>query len=116
MTEVGSSHHVSANGRLADLNAELENLAMDPRCTPQRVGCTHLPDQLTNLAMYFRSSGAAGSRAPAPVKAEALTVPLDHGCRFDQQHGSQAPWPQPIEPDPEYAIGQAQPWTQALTR
>jgi|HubBroStandDraft_6_1064221.scaffolds.fasta_scaffold1679264_1 hypothetical protein len=38
-------------------------------------------------------------------------VPLDHGRWFDQQHGPQAARPQPVEPDPKYAIGQAEPRT-----
>jgi hypothetical protein len=35
---------------LADLDAELEQFAMDPRRTPKRVGEVHLPNQIPNLA------------------------------------------------------------------
>jgi hypothetical protein len=35
---------------------------------------------------------------------ESLTVPLDHRCRLDQNHRLQAARPQPVEPDPNYAI------------
>ena len=31
-------------------------------------------------------------------------MPLDHGGRLHQHHEVQAPWPDPVEPDPEYAI------------
>jgi hypothetical protein len=47
-----SSHHVLRDGGLADFDAELEQLAVDPGCTPQRVGAAHLPNQVTNLAVH----------------------------------------------------------------
>src|SRR6266849_4062451 len=51
------SHHVLRNGGLADLDAELEQLAVDPRRTPERVGSAHLPNQFANLSIYRWSSG-----------------------------------------------------------
>src|SRR5260370_42377349 len=47
-----SSHHVLRDSCLADLDAELEQLTMDPGCSPQRVGAAHLPNQVTNLALH----------------------------------------------------------------
>ena len=46
------SHHVLCDRGLADLNAELQDLAVDAGRTPQRVGVVHLPDQITNFATY----------------------------------------------------------------
>ena len=46
-----SSRHVLGDRRLADLDAELEQLAVDPRRTPEWVGAAHLPNQITNLAL-----------------------------------------------------------------
>jgi len=37
---------------LADLNTELQELAVDAGRTPQWVGAVHLPDQITNFAIY----------------------------------------------------------------
>jgi hypothetical protein len=34
---------------LADVDAELEQFPMDARCTPQRIGVTHAPDQITSF-------------------------------------------------------------------
>jgi hypothetical protein len=45
------SRHVLGDGRLADLDAELQQLAVDARRTPERVGAAHLSDQITNLAI-----------------------------------------------------------------
>jgi hypothetical protein len=47
-----SSHHVLGDRSLADFDAELEQLTMNPRRTPERVGAAHLPNQVTNLALH----------------------------------------------------------------
>src|SRR5277367_6837769 len=47
-----SSHHVLRDGRLADLEAELEQLTVDPGRTPERVGAAHLPNKIANLAIH----------------------------------------------------------------
>ena len=52
-----SSPHVLGDSGLADLDPELQQLAMDARRTPERVGVAHLPDQLTNLAIDRWPSG-----------------------------------------------------------
>ena len=52
-------NHMSADGCLADFDTQVEHFAMNPWRTPQRVGDAHLPDQLTNLAIHARPSGAA---------------------------------------------------------
>src|SRR5216683_240837 len=75
-----SSHHVLGDCRLADLDAELEELSVNPRRAPQRVGGVHLPNLITSLAIHRRPSC---SRTPAPKEAEALTVPLDDCGRLD---------------------------------
>jgi hypothetical protein len=36
----------------ADLDAEFQELAVDAGRTPQGVGFVHLPDQITNFAIY----------------------------------------------------------------
>jgi hypothetical protein len=100
------SHHVLGDRRLADLDTELEQFAVDPRRAPERVGAAHLPNQVTNLALHRRPPG---SRAPTPKEAEAPTVPLNHRCRLDQHHRLQTAWPQSVEQDPEQAVEREQP-------
>ena len=41
--------HVFCYGRLADIDAELEQLAVNPWRSPQRVGNAHLANELTNV-------------------------------------------------------------------
>lgn len=47
-----SSHHVLGDGRLADLDTELEHLTVDPGRSPERVGAAHPPNQIANFALY----------------------------------------------------------------
>ena len=70
------AQHVLSNRRLTDLDTELEQLAMDARRTPERVGIGHLADQPANVVIY---RSAPWPRPPAPVEPKALPVPLDHG-------------------------------------
>jgi len=96
-----SSHHVLGDRSLADLDAELEQLTVDPGCTPEWVGAAHLPNQIANLAIHCRPSR---SRAPTPKQAKSLTVPLDHRRRLDQHHHFQTARPQSVEQNPEQAL------------
>jgi len=41
--------HVFCNARLADVDAEFEQFAMDAGRAPERVGHAHVPDQPTDL-------------------------------------------------------------------
>src|ERR1700726_5151951 len=43
---VSSPDHVLGHARLSDIDAELEQLSMDPRRSPQRIGNAHLADKL----------------------------------------------------------------------
>ena len=60
-------------------------------------------------AIHAWPSRAFRSRAPAPISAKALPVPLDDGCRFDQNHHLQATRPNSVEPTPKQAIATTKP-------
>src|SRR5260370_23370360 len=44
-----SPGHILGHAGLSDFDAELEELAMDPWRSPQRIGDAHLPDKRANL-------------------------------------------------------------------
>jgi hypothetical protein len=46
------SHHVFGNRRLAYLDAELEQFAVNPGSSPERIGGVHLPNKIPNFAIY----------------------------------------------------------------
>src|SRR5437764_2574077 len=62
--------------RLSDLKAELEQLAMDARGTPQRIVNTHPPDQRAQVCVDLRPASKRGG-LPTPVPAEAGPMPTD---------------------------------------
>jgi hypothetical protein len=49
---VSSPDHVFGHARLSDVDAELEQLSMDPRRSPQRIGNAHFADKLAYLWRY----------------------------------------------------------------
>src|SRR6202049_376358 len=64
-----SLHHILGHTRLADIDAELEQLSLDPRRSPQRIGDAHLADKLAYLGWYSWSASTA-PRLPAPCEAD----------------------------------------------
>jgi hypothetical protein len=84
-------HHIFGHAGLADIDAKLKKLAMDPRCSPQRIGAAHLADKLP----YFYRRGrpaAALLRFPPPIRSKSRTVPTDYGLRSDDCKGAITSW------------------------
>src|SRR5258708_4503455 len=76
--------HILGHTRLPDFDAELEQLSMDPRRSPQRVGNAHLADKLAHLLRYSWSATTM-SRLPAPIRSETLAMPTDDCIRLDDR-------------------------------
>ncbi len=98
-----SSRHVLGNGGLPDIDAELEQFAMNPRCTPKRVHNTHVSNELTNLQQSLWSA-TARSRFPPPIGSESGPVPTDHRLRFENFQGIQHARNKTIQPSKHQAI------------
>ena len=77
--------HVLRYGRLRDRKPKLEQLAMNPRCTPKRVLQAHSSDQFPQFRADRRPP-ARGARLPAPIAAKPGTVPPHQRLRPDNQH------------------------------
>ena len=58
------AHHVFADAALSDVDPELEQLTVDPWCTPRRILSAHLADQISQLTGNDRSS-IVGRAAPS---------------------------------------------------
>src|SRR6266446_816050 len=69
-----SLDHVLRDARLSDLKAELEQLAMNARRTPQRIVNAHPPDQRAQVRGDPRPA-SKGAGFPTPVPAKASPVP-----------------------------------------
>ena len=68
--------HVLADARLADVDAELEQFAVNVRSAPERILLTQHANQLANLFRHRRTAGLAAANPPAPVplRCQSMTV------------------------------------------
>src|ERR1019366_8588960 len=91
-----SPGHILGHARLSDIDAELEQLAMDPRRAPQQIGNAHLADQPADLRRHSRPATAA-SRLPAPIRSKTRAMPADNGVRLNDRQRIANSRKQPIE-------------------
>src|SRR5258705_11551299 len=94
---VSSPDHILGHARLSDIDAELEQFAMNPWRSPQRIGNTHLADKLVYLRRYGWSATTA-PRLPAPVQSEPGTVPFYDGLWLHNRRSVSDRWGQSIQP------------------
>src|SRR6476659_8420761 len=81
-----SLDHVLRDAGLSDLKAELEQLAMDARRSPQRIVGAHPSDQRAQVRVDLRPT-SKGAGFPTPVPAEAGSVPSHEGLGADNRDG-----------------------------
>ena len=93
---VGRPSHIFGNGCLPYADPELEEFTMDAWRAPERIGFTHLADQVSDLAIDARPTETAGSRSPPPVEPEARSMPLDDSCWLYQNHDLEALRPESV--------------------
>src|SRR6202043_709735 len=74
--------HILGDAGLANIDGELEKLAMDSRCSPQWIDDAHLPAPMASFQRH-RWSTATASRSPAPIQLKTGAVPADHGIGSD---------------------------------
>src|SRR5215813_13200102 len=85
-----AADHVLADTALADVDAELEQFAMNARCTPGGILPAHPADQVPNLARDRRPSGLSVPYLPSPKQTEAFAMPGHNRFRLDE-HQRRAP-------------------------
>src|SRR5258707_14782540 len=83
--------HILRDAGLTDLEAELEQLAMNARRSPQGIFCAHPPDQRAQFRIDLRS---ASKRAgfPSPVPTEAGSMPTYESLGTDDRDGLEDRW------------------------
>src|SRR5262245_27993467 len=77
-----SPHHVFCHGGLSDIEAKLEQFAVDPRCSPKRVRGAHVANELAKVRRRHWPA-AARSGLPAPIGSQTSAVPADHRLRLE---------------------------------
>src|SRR5271170_3104583 len=65
-------------GPRPEINAKLEELAMNPGSAPEWVGIAHFSDQLANFERDLWSPPST-SRLPSPEQAKTSAMPTDNG-------------------------------------
>src|SRR5262249_31398305 len=88
---------------LSDLEAELEQLAMNARRTPQRIFRAHSPDQRAQVRIDLRSASKR-ARFPPPVPTKADSMPPHEGLGPDDRDGLKHRWKPSIQHDQEQTI------------
>src|SRR5437870_4495559 len=93
-----SLDHVLRDARLSDLEAELEQLAMNARRAPQRIFHAHPPDQCAQIRIdHWSVSERTGF--PAPVPAKPGPMPTYESLRSDDRDGPEDLWEASIQDD-----------------
>src|SRR3977135_3206887 len=83
---LASLDHILRDTGLSDLKAELEQLAMDARRSPQRIVGAHPPDQRAQVRVDLRTA-SKGAGFPTPVPAEARSGPSHEGLGAGERSG-----------------------------
>src|ERR1700731_4656398 len=98
-----SLDHVLGDARLRDLKPELEQFAMNTRCSPKRVFYAHPPDQTAKIRLdLWQPSSRA--RLPKPITAKADPRPTHQRLETDDRESLQDQWEPAIELDEKPAI------------
>ena len=80
-----TAHQVLAHAGLADVDAQLQQLAVNPRSAPEWVFTTYGANQLPHLFRHRRPPRLTVSHLPGPEEAKALPVPADDRRGFDDK-------------------------------
>jgi hypothetical protein len=104
---IRSGHHVDRNRGLGDLDAELEQLAMDLGSAPQRVLKTHSSDEVAYLLADLRSAPER-TGFPSPVGGKTRSMPTHNSLGPDDGNGVKYARTATIEPNEQSTVGPTQ--------
>jgi hypothetical protein len=100
--------HEAGDGALGDVDAELEELAVDARRTPQGIRRGHRPDEGGDLGADGWAAASGPAREASPVLAEAAPRPSEDGIRRDDDQGLPPAGPESGQAGPEQTVGRAE--------
>src|ERR1700730_12899554 len=96
-------NHVDRNRGLGDLDAELEQLAMDLWSTPERVLKTHSSDQVAHLFADPRSTPKRAG-LPSPISGKTQSMPTHNSLGPDNDYGVKNARTATIEPNEQGSV------------
>src|ERR1700681_399001 len=106
---ISSRYHVLRDCRLGDVEAELEKLTVDVRCTPEQILEPHSSNKIAHLFVDLRSA-AAGTGFPSPEHSEAFVMPSNNRLRPYDRYGVEDARKAAIKPNEHCAISPVQIW------
>ena len=95
--------HVLGDGRLRDLEPQLEQFAVNAWRASKRIFDAHPPDQDAQLRLDWRSP-SPWARLPTPITAKSSSVPTHERLGSDDCENLQDCWKPAIQLDKEPAI------------
>ena len=104
-----TTHHVVPDRGFGDRDTESQQLAVDARGAPGRVGVAHLADEQLNGARNAWPTGSARPTLPAPIAPKPSSMPPENGVGLDDDERSPPSGPQVTEPRPEQPVNGPQP-------
>ena len=96
-----AAHQVLAHAGFTDVDAQLQQLAVNPRSAPQWVLTAHGANQLAHFLWYGRPPRLTVSDLPGPEQTKAFPVPADDGGGFDYKDTGSPVVPDGAQPSPE---------------
>ena len=105
------THHVLGDRGPGQCDPDLLQLADDVRCTPERIGARHAPDESAGLLWDRRPTRLARARELRPVLPELPPTPRDDGLGLHDHDSISPAGPDAGEPCPEESIGLTKLWS-----
>jgi len=97
-------NHVFGDSSLANGDSELEEFAVNPWSTPQRVVTAHLPDEGDGVRVDSLPTGFARAAFPFPEETESFAMPSDYRIGLDDQKVGLPGMPVLGEPGPQSTV------------
>ena len=101
---LAKAFEIPGHRSFVDLEAQNQQLAVDPRRTPERIGLGHETDEFLGLRAEARSARSLGSGLPFPELAKTCFVPFDHRGRLRVIQRVAPVRPESVEYHPEKTI------------
>ena len=102
------AHQILADAGFADVDAQLEQLAVNARCSPQRILTTQFADEFSDVFRNPRPPRSTAADLPGPEQTKAPAVPSDDGVRLDDDQSRPPAAPDRAQPCPQESIGRRQ--------
>jgi hypothetical protein len=103
--------HGVGDGSLREGDTELEQLAVNPGSTPQRIGAVHVPDQGDEVRGNGFPAGFARTAFPSPAESKPRSMPREDRAGLNQAQPGFPSFPGLRKPSPKGTVQRCQAWS-----